>query len=204
MSLESTIFIFWLFALFTSITFHEFLHAWSANYLGDPTPKAMGRVSLNPIAHVDLFGTILIPIILIIMNTGFVFGWAKPVQINPNNFKNYRVGQALTAIAGPLANLILILVFTALFKLFPSSGLFSVFLLIMIQINIILMVFNLIPVPPLDGSKVLYLFLPFEAMRKLEILGPIILLPVLILFGGGIIWPLVSLITNILGLPLLS
>jgi Zn-dependent protease len=200
MSAEVIIMIFWLVALFASITVHEFLHAWTANYLGDPTAKAMGRVSLNPIAHIDPIGTILLPVIMA-LTTGFVFGWAKPVPINPNNFKNYRVGQALTAIGGPLANLVMILVFTAIYKLIPDSGLFSVFLIILIELNVILMVFNLIPVPPLDGSKILYMFLPFETIRKLEQYGPFILLPLLIFFGGAIIFPIISFILNFLGLP---
>lgn len=200
MNTSTITFIFWLTALAVSITFHEFMHAWTANYLGDPTAKAAGRVSLNPIAHVDPIGTIVLPIIMA-LTTGFVFGYAKPVPINPNNFKNYRTGQALTAIAGPLANLILIFIFAGLYKLMPSAGDFSMFLVIMIELNVVLMVFNLLPVPPLDGSKVLYMFLPFEAMRKMEIYGPFILLPVIILFGGAIIYPIISLILGALGVP---
>jgi len=192
-------FIFWLTALAVSITFHEFLHAWTANYLGDPTPKAAGRVSLNPIAHIDPIGTIVLPIIMA-LTTGFVFGYAKPVPINPNNFKNYRLGQALTAIGGPLANLVLMLIFAGLYKLMPNAGYFSVFLVIMIELNVVLMVFNLLPVPPLDGSKILYAFLPFEVIRKLEMYGPFILLPLIILFGGAIIYPIISFILSLLGI----
>lgn len=192
-------FIFWLTALAISITFHEFLHAWAADYLGDPTPKAAGRVSLNPAAHVDPFGTILLPIALL-LTTGFVFGYAKPVPINPNNFKNYRLGQALTAIAGPFANLVLLLIFAGLYKLLPDAGYFRVFLLTVIKLNVVLMVFNLMPVPPLDGSKILYTFLPFEMIRKLEIYGPFLLLPIMLLFGGAIIYPIISVILSLLGL----
>lgn len=199
MNLEIILVIFWLVALFVSITVHEFMHAWSANYLGDPTAKAMGRVSLNPIAHIDPIGTVVLPIIMA-LTTGFVFGWAKPVQINPNNFKNYRIGQALTAVAGPFANLVMILFFTALYKIIPDAGLFSVFLIIIIQLNIVLMVFNLLPVPPLDGSKILYLFMPFETIRKLEQYGPFLLIFV-ILYAGRFIFPIITAITNLLGLP---
>lgn len=191
--------VFWLVALFASITVHEFLHAWTANYLGDPTAKSMGRVSLNPIVHIDLIGTIILPIIMA-LTTGFVFGWAKPVQINPNNFKNYRVGQAVTAIAGPFANLVMILLFTAIYKIVPDAGLFSIFLVILIQLNIVLMVFNLIPVPPLDGSKILYIFLPFETIRKLEQYGPFLLIFVF-LFAGRYIFPVISFIVDLLGIP---
>lgn len=192
-------FIFWLTALAISITFHEYLHAWTADYLGDPTPRSAGRVSLNPIAHVDPIGTVVLPLIML-LTTGFVFGYAKPVPINPNNFRNYRTGQALTAIAGPIGNLILLLIFAALYKLMPDTGYFRGFLLIMVQINVVLMVFNLVPVPPLDGSKVLYTFLPFETIRKLESYGPFILLPLLILFGGAIIYPVIGYIFSILGI----
>jgi Zn-dependent protease len=198
--METTIiFIFWLTALAISITFHEFLHAWTADYLGDPTPKAAGRVSLNPIAHIDPIGTILIPLVLL-LTTGFVFGYAKPVPINPNNFRNYRYGQALTAIAGPFANLVLLLIFAGLYKLLPDSGYFQLFLKIVIQLNVVLMVFNLIPVPPLDGSKILYTFLPFETIRKLESYGPFLLLPILFLFGGRIIYPIIGFMLKLLGI----
>ncbi|MDD3679162.1 MAG: site-2 protease family protein [Patescibacteria group bacterium] len=198
MSADAIVTVFWLIALFASITVHEFMHAWSANYLGDPTAKAMGRVSLNPIAHIDLFGTIILPLILILSQAGFVFGWAKPVQINPNNFKDYRKGQALSALAGPVANLLMILFFSIIYKLVPSGTLFSIFLTILVQLNIVLMVFNLIPVPPLDGSKVLYAFLPFDTIRKLEQYGPFLLIFVF-LFGGRLIFPIITAISNFLG-----
>ena len=198
MNADALVTFFWLIALFASITVHEFMHAWSANYLGDPTAKAMGRVSLNPIAHIDLFGTIILPFILIISQAGFVFGWAKPVQINPNNFKDYRKGQALSALAGPVANLLMILFFSIIYKLVPSGTLFSIFLTILVQLNIVLMVFNLIPVPPLDGSKVLYAFLPFETIRKLEQYGPFLLIFVF-LFGGRLIFPIITAISNFIG-----
>jgi Zn-dependent protease len=198
MSVDTIVIIFWLVALFASITVHEFMHAWSANYLGDPTAKAMGRVSLNPIAHVDLFGTIILPLFLILAQTGFVFGWAKPVQINPNNFKDYRKGQALSALAGPVANLLMILIFSLIYKFLPTGTLFSLFLTILVQLNIVLMVFNLIPIPPLDGSKVLYAFLPFETIRKLEQYGPFLLIFVFI-FGGRLIFPIITAISNFLG-----
>lgn len=193
--------IFWLIALFVSITVHEYMHAWSANYLGDPTPKLMGRVSLNPIVHIDPIGTVLLPLFLILANTGIVFGWAKPVQINPNNFKDYKAGQALCAIAGPIGNLLLILVFVGLFHLLPEKNLFGLFAVAVININLVLMIFNLIPIPPLDGSKVFYRFISHEAAAKLEQYGIFILIPFILIFGGIIISPIVMFFLNLLQIP---
>jgi Zn-dependent protease len=201
MDIQLIIMIFWLIALFVSITFHEFMHAWSANYLGDPTAKAMGRVSLNPIVHIDPIGTVLLPLFLIIANVGIVFGWAKPVQINPNNFKDYKVGQALTAIAGPIGNLILILLFAAAYHLIPDKNLFTLLLVIMVNINLILMIFNLLPIPPLDGSKVLYRFISHEAAAKLEQYGIYILLAFIFFFSGRVILPALVFLLDLLNMP---
>jgi Zn-dependent protease len=201
MDIQLIIMIFWLIALFVSITVHEFMHAWSANYLGDPTAKAMGRVSLNPIVHIDPIGTVLLPLFLIIANVGIVFGWAKPVQINPNNFKDYKVGQALTAIAGPIGNLILILIFAAAYHLMPDKNLFTLLLVIMVNINLILMIFNLLPIPPLDGSKVLYRFISHEAAAKLEQYGIYILLAFIFFFSGRVILPVLVFLLDLLNMP---
>lgn len=196
-------FVLWLSALFISITVHEFMHAWTADYLGDPTPRAAGRVSLNPIAHIDPIGTILVPFVLILIG-GPVFGWAKPVPINPLNFKNHRLGELLTSIAGPLANLTMLLIFAAIYRFLPTAqkgSVFASFILFIIVINAILMLFNLIPIPPLDGSKVLYAILPDStALRQFEAYGIFLLIPLIIFFGPVVIGPAINFVLRILGI----
>lgn len=196
-------FVFWIGALLISITFHEFMHAWSANYLGDPTPKAAGRVSLNPIAHIDPIGTVLMPLLLIFAGLP-AFGYAKPVPINPLNFKNYRLGQAVVSLAGPIANVLLVLLFAAIYKMLPiKESIFAVFLLNVVIVNIVLAVFNLIPIPPLDGSKILYAVLPSNIpLQKLETYGPFFLIPFIFLFGSVILLPVITFVLNILGIPI--
>lgn len=197
----SNIILFQIVAFAVAITFHEFMHAWSANLMGDPSAKALGRVSLNPIAHVDILGTIILPLFLIVSGSGFVFGWAKPVPINPNNFRDRKIGEILTSLAGPMANFAIAFIFSILYNLMPNSGDFSTFLAIMVSINVLLMVFNLIPIPPLDGSHVLKLFLPYKIAAKFEMYGPFILFPFIFLFGGYIIGPLVAIVQYALGVP---
>lgn len=194
--------IIWVIALYVSITVHEFMHAWTANYLGDPTAKALGRVSLNPLAHIDLFGTVLLPLLLLFSTGGrFVFGYAKPVPINPNNFKNRGLGESLTSLAGPAGNLLLLLFFTAIYKFIPNqTEVFRGLSLVFIELNVVLMVFNLIPVPPLDGSKLVYsLFPDAKWIDKYEAYGPFILIPLVIFFGPYIIEPIISTILSFLG-----
>ncbi len=188
-------------AFAVAITFHEFMHAWSANLMGDPSAKDLGRVSLNPIAHIDPIGTILLPLLLIFSGSGFVFGWAKPVPINPNNFRDRKIGEILTSLAGPIANFVIAFVFSVLYNFLPNSGDFSTFLAVMVSINVLLMVFNLIPIPPLDGSHVLKMFLPYRVAATFERYGPWLLFPLVFLFGGYIIGPLVAIVQYALGVP---
>jgi len=157
-------------AVIIAITFHEFAHAFTAYKLGDTTPKAQGRVTLNPLAHLDPYGFIL----LMFAN----IGWGKPVEVNPNNFtsnKSRNACEALVSVAGPLMNILLAVIFTAiscaLIKFAPaiaSNEILSVFMMELIWINLGLGVFNLLPIPPLDGSKIFATILPYNAKRWIE------------------------------------
>ncbi|PIQ04623.1 MAG: site-2 protease family protein [Candidatus Nealsonbacteria bacterium CG18_big_fil_WC_8_21_14_2_50_37_10] len=169
-------YLFLIIILIFSIVIHEVSHGAVANYLGDPTAKHAGRLTLNPIPHIDPIGSILVPGILILMSLaihggGIIIGWAKPVPINPYNFRDQKYGSAKVALAGPAANLIIGLVFGLALRFFPAivafPGLDLMFSYI-VYINILLAVFNLFPVPPLDGSHILFTFLP-PGMENIKI-----------------------------------
>jgi len=179
-------------ALALAIILHEVAHGYAALWLGDPTAKYAGRLSLNPIKHIDLWGTILIPLFLIISNTGFLFGWAKPVPVNYYNLRNGRYGPFLVALAGPGMNFLLLAIFGLLAR-FSPAGTALPYLFVQIALtNAVLMLFNLIPVPPLDGSKILYIFLEHrpDVIEFLERYGFVILIALMII-GQGILSQLV-------------
>lgn len=162
-----------------ALTIHEFAHAAVATLLGDNTAKFSGRVSLNPLAHLDLFGTIML------LMAGF--GWGKPVPVNPYNLKYKKWGEALVALAGPISNFLSVVLFIILLRIaalwLPGDNMALIFLLYLVMINLVLGVFNLIPIPPLDGSKVLFTILPSsldDFKQKLMINGPWLLLFLLI------------------------
>lgn len=151
--------VFSIIVLVMSVVIHEFSHGYVAELLGDPTPRMQGRLTLNPLKHLELFGSVIVPIITAL--SGFAFGWAKPVEWNPYNVKNRRWGELLISIAGPGSNILIAVIFGMTIR-FSSlfSGTFLNLAAYVVVINIVLAVFNLIPIPPLDGSKVLFAIMP--------------------------------------------
>lgn len=142
---------------------HEFAHGWAADRLGDKTARYAGRLTINPMAHIDWWGTLLMPFLLLLATGGsFVFGYAKPVPFNPYNLRNQKWGPAMIALAGPLANFLLAVCFSALIYAFPLWSASELFQMI-VYVNLMLFVFNLVPIPPLDGSKILFAVLPPSA-----------------------------------------
>jgi Zn-dependent protease len=183
-----------------SLTIHEYAHAWVAYRYGDDTAKSMGRLTLNPFAHISLFGTIILPLLV-------NFGWAKPIPVNFSILTKKQLFHV--AAAGPLANILLALILAGAFRLFRLGAipLLGNFVLLAILFNIILAVFNLIPVPPLDGSRLVYTLLKsppaVNAYNKFARYGIFILIAFLLLGGFRmIILPLVALFYSLLGLPL--
>ena len=156
-------------ALILSIVLHEMAHGYAAHWLGDPTARLQGRLSLNPLVHLDPLGSILVPALLFFGNAGFIFGWAKPVPYNPYNLSDQRYGEAKVAAAGPLVNIAIALMFSVLIRAEATLGLSATFLDIasyVVYLNILLALFNMIPIPPLDGSKILTALLPWRAAQS--------------------------------------
>lgn len=153
--------------LFFSVIVHEVSHGYAALKNGDPTAKYMGRLTLNPIPHIDPLGTILLPVILILFRSPILIGIAKPVPINPFYFRDYKKGMIAVGISGPLSNILLGIFFALLYKFF-GAGNFGEFFKIGSFINFILAFFNLIPIPPLDGSRVVTVLLPYNLRMKYE------------------------------------
>ena len=185
-------------ALIIAITIHEFAHAFLADRLGDPTPQLQGRLSLNPLKHLDPVGTLMLLF--------FRFGWGKPVEFDPYNLRHPRRDAALISLAGPAVNLVLATLLALILKFSPSS-LFSVFLIPIILININLAIFNLLPVPPLDGAKILYGFLPRDWADEYNDFmgryGTVLLILLIVPIGGSslainLILPVINVITNLL------
>jgi Zn-dependent protease len=182
-----------------SITVHEYAHALASYKLGDDTAAQMGRLTLNPIAHMDLFGTVIIPVIAIMSGAPF-FGWAKPVPFNPLRFHRkvrMKTATMIVALAGPVSNMLLAMAMVVLGRVLfhgqdyvaiKGSGVFHLVLSVMV-VNVSLSIFNLVPVPPLDGSKILYGILPDSAFPVIEFLEKysFVLFIGLLLFGSGIV-----------------
>ncbi len=187
----------WVIPVLLAITLHEAAHGWMASKFGDHTARMMGRVTLNPVKHIDPVGTIVVPLALLIMSTSFIFGWAKPVPINFNALRSPKSGMIWVALAGPGANLIMAIgwIFIAILSInipvmlkMAGAGIF---------INILLAVFNLLPIPPLDGSRVISALLPNPLAYKynqLERYGFLILIGLMFIGGFSyIVWPIVGL-----------
>ena len=171
--------------LIASLSFHEAAHAWTADRLGDPTARLLGRLSLNPVVHVDPIGTLLFPLIAI--STGVpLIGWAKPVPVNVRHLRSPKRDFALIAAAGPISNLGLAVVAAGLLTIVSTGGLLGNTLVLFVMLNVLLAVFNMVPVPPLDGGNVLIGVLPHHAARVVEQLRPygIIVLYALMLSGA--------------------
>lgn len=204
--------IFWILAFVVAITVHEAAHAWMADRLGDPTPRVTGRLSLNPIKHLDPYGTVLLPLFLLIIGSPLLFGWAKPVIFDPYNLKNPRRDTALISLAGPFTNLVLatLLAIFLKFLLSPFSPLYFYYDLIRfgVAVNVTLAIFNLIPVHPLDGGKILVGILPRGEARQVDVFlqryGLFVLFILIFpLFGrvsliSTVISPVISFIVNLL------
>lgn len=188
-------------AILIAITFHEVAHGFVANKLGDPTAKFVGRLTLNPLVHIDPFGTIILPLLMYFMTNGqFVFGYAKPVPINPLNFQNPRKGMALSAVAGPVMNIALALISAVILKLLivplltvmpagvSETVLQPLFLMATasVVINVVLAAFNMIPIPPLDGGRVLTGLLPQKQAMWFSRIEPFGFIIVLVMIYSGI------------------
>lgn len=166
--MDITQLLFFFLIIIPSAIIHEYAHGWAADQMGDPTARHAGRLTLNPMAHIDMWGTILMPVLLLLFSGGsFMFAYAKPVPYNPYNLRNQKWGPALVGIAGPAANLIAAIFFGLLVRFLPASS-FVNLLSIIVYANVLLMVFNLVPIPPLDGSKILFALLP-DSMENLKI-----------------------------------
>lgn len=185
--------LFFLIIIIPSAIFHEYAHGWMAYQLGDSTAKYAGRLTLDPRAHVDKWGTLLMPLLLLFLTGGrFLFAYAKPVPYNPYNLKNQKWGPVAVALAGPLSNLSLALVFGILVRFFPGTAA-GLFFSVIVYANVLLAIFNLVPIPPLDGSKLLYALIP-DSQYKLKIMmeryGFFILI-FFIFFGFQLITPII-------------
>lgn len=208
-------FILWVLPVLLAIIVHEVAHGWVACYFGDKTAKFAGRLTLNPIKHVDIVGTIIVPVLLFVMQTGFLFGWAKPVPVDPRNFKKPIAHMAIVALAGPFSNVVMAFGWACLMKVImvlnPVVSLTNTALMYMayigIFINLILAALNIIPIPPLDGSRILAALIPKRWVYYLGLIEPYGFFILIALLMTNILWfvldPIISIsfhiITQVVG-----
>lgn len=186
-----------------SIVIHEVCHGFMAEHFGDETARDAGRLTLNPIKHMELFGSILLPALLVLSHSPFLFGWAKPVPYNPNNLSDRKWGTVWVAAAGVLANFFIAVVFGLVIRFTIGSGFSDAFysiLTIIVMVNLALGIFNLVPIPPLDGSKILFSFLPESfalVLLWLERYALIVLL-VFVVFGSPYLYPILQFLFHLI------
>ena len=201
----------WILAFAVAISIHEASHAWMADRLGDPTPRLMGRLSLNPVVHYDKVGTTMLIVTAVLTYMGmfpFPFGWAKPVLFDPFNLDNPRRDAALISLAGPASNILVAVSAAIILRIALPGGIIPAILIPMILLNVVLAIFNLIPIHPLDGGKIFVGILPESEAREADLFlrkyGTIILILLIFPIVGGrsalfsVIGPLISLVLNIL------
>ncbi|MEK7564471.1 MAG: site-2 protease family protein [Patescibacteria group bacterium] len=192
--------VFYVAVLIMSVVIHEVCHGFMAEYFGDKTARHAGRLTLNPIKHLDLFGSIILPGILVLSGSGFLLGWAKPVPYNPANLSNEKWGTFFVALAGVAANFVIALVFGTIIRfsyLLPNSITGADFYFItsvIVAVNLSLTIFNLVPIPPLDGSKVLFSILPWSFYKYLMIIEQysFIFLILFVLYFSNVLYPILT------------
>jgi Zn-dependent protease len=171
--------------LLFSLTVHEAAHAWTASRLGDDTARRLGRVSFNPIVHIDPVGTLLLPLVALASGSGFIFGWAKPTPVNVRNFQHPRRDNVLVTVAGPLSNLAIAI--AAAIVLHNAHGITAIIALEALSLNVLLAIFNMLPIPPLDGGQAMLALLPINLAMRLRAVQPYGFLILLALIATGML-----------------
>jgi Zn-dependent protease len=199
---------FYIAILVMSVVIHEISHGFAAEYFGDKTARYAGRLTLNPLKHLDMFGSIILPALLVFSNAPFLFGWAKPVPYNPDNLTDKKWGEFWVAAAGVLANFFIAIIFGLIIRFSmgynpPESFYFITSTIVMT--NLILAIFNLIPIPPLDGSKILFSFLPASLDRAIVAFEQysFVVLIIFIIYFSDVLYPILAFLYKLfVGLPL--
>ncbi|CAL7963229.1 Peptidase M50 [Gammaproteobacteria bacterium] len=202
----------WVLPILFAVTAHEAAHGYAAYLLGDKTASVLGRLTLNPVKHIDVFGTLIVPITLLLLNIGVILGWAKPVPVNHHNFNNPRRDMALVALAGPSSNFIMAIIWAAITKgsaillMYNFPGALAIHLMgeAGISINLMLMILNLLPIPPLDGSHIVAGMLPRVVAAGYERIAPygFFILLALLYFGviDVIVVPVIQFLHGLIGI----